>query len=235
MSKKEVKKNLVIDAHAINYARIASPVAKYETLGKKPTDLEWKVDILIDEATYETIQETYSNLRKKATPITAKKYKEIYKVDMPKGIDEPMILKLSQDVAVEYKDAKTEEKKLMEKPQPKVLLKQEDGKARDITFEEYIGNGSKGKVLLSYRGTQYNGKPIDVIELGSIMVTDLVEVEVKPGQGGTKEPNLKDAFGLDEIEESDAVAPEPNEKGLNSKDFDDDIPFDDGDDNSDDY
>lgn len=213
--------NLTIDAHAINYARIASPVAKFETNGKDGTELEWKADLLIDEDTVEKIESTYPNLRKKMNPITAKKYEKQYNVKMPKGVEGPAILKLTQDVQVKFKDKKTGEDKLLDKPQPKALLKEGGKKARDITFEEYIGNGSVGKVIILHRITQYNGKPIDVLELGSVLITDLVEVEQKPGDKSTG-PDLKDAFGIDEIEESDAEAPEPNESGFSNDDFDDD-------------
>ena len=217
--------DMVIEVQAINYARIASPVAKYETNGSHPTQLEWKADFLIDEDTVDAIQARYPNLRKKMNPITPKKYLQQYKVEMPEGVEGPSILKLTQDVAVEYKDKKTGEQKLLEKPQPKALLSQGEGKAKDITFEFYIGNGSKGKVQLKHRVTAYNNKPIDVIELGSIMITHLVEVDAKPGQG-SGEDNVADVFGLDEVEESEAQAPPRNEKGLAAQDnppFDQDI------------
>jgi len=203
-------KNIVIDALAVNYARIASPSAKYETQGKDASELEWKADILVDEDTVEKIENTYPNLRKKMNPITPKKYKQIYKVDMPEGVEGPAILKLTMPVGVAFKDKKTGEDKMMMKPQPKVLLQQGEGKAKEITFDEYIGNGSVGKVMLMHRSTAYNNKPIDVIELGSILLTSLVEVDVKPGRGGN-EPDVKDAFGLDEVEESESKAPAPNE------------------------
>lgn len=226
MAKKQ-DMNMVIEAHAINYARIASPVAMFETQGKSPDELEWKADLLIDEDTVEAIEKKYPNLRKKMNPITAKKYKAQYNVDMPDGVEGPAILKLTMPVGFVFKDKKTQEEKLGEKPQPKVLLKEDGKKARDITFEEYIGNGSQGKVILLHRATAFKNKPIDVIELGSIMLTHLVEVEQKPGQGGDNGPDLKDAFGLDDIEESDAEAPEHNEAPLNRKAEDDDDDFDD--------
>ena len=225
MAKKQ-DMNMVIEAKAINYARIASPVAMFETDGKGPTELEWKADILIDEDTVDAIEKKYPNLRKKMNPITPKKYKATYKVDMPDDVEGPAILKLTMPVGFEYTDKKSGEKLIGEKPQPKVLLKDDGKKARDITFEEYIGNGSQGKVILLHRATAFKNKPIDVIELGSIMLTHLVEVEQKPGQGGDGGPDLKDAFGLDDIEESDAEAPEPNEPGFDQSaddDFDDDI------------
>jgi hypothetical protein len=208
--------NMVVEAKAINYARIASPTAKYMTKGTNPLELEWKADLLIDEDTVDAIEKKYPNLRKRMNPITPKKYKSVYKVDMPKDIEGPHILKMTMDVAIEFKDKKTGEKKLLNKPQPKVLLDTGDGKkAKEITFEEYIGNGSEGKVILKHRATSYQGQSIDVLELGSIMLTHLVEVDAKPGQGGDNEDDLEDAFGLEEIEESDAEAPEPNEAGLN--------------------
>jgi len=233
--------DMVIEAKAINYARIASPAAKYLTKGQHPTELEWKADLLIDEDTVDAIERKYPNLRKRINPITAKKYKAIYKVDMPRDIEGPHILKLTRDVAVEYTDRKTGEKKLFKKPQPRVLLDKGDGKkAKDITFEEYIGNGSTGKVILKHRESFYQGHPIDVIELGSILITNLVEVDVKPGQGGNEEEDLGEAFGLEEIEESNATPPEPNEPGLDQKkgrrkkgyeeDFDEDFGDDDFDD-----
>lgn len=206
--------HMVIEAHAINYARIASPSAKYETDGSKPTELEWKADILIDEDTEEAIKNRYPNLRKKMNPITPKKYKQQYKVDMPEGVEGPSILKLTQDVAVEYKDKKTGETKLLDKPQPKVILQEGNGKGREITFDEYLGNGTKGKVQLKHRLTAYNNKPIDVLELGSILVTELVEVDVKPGQ--SREEDVADVFGLEEVEESEAKAPPQNEPAMNS-------------------
>ena len=221
--------DMVVDAKAINYTRTASPIAKYETQGKDPTELEWKSDLLIDEDTVEEIKKAYPNLRKKMNPITAKQYEKVYKVAMPKGVEGPHILKLTKDVAVRFKDAKTGEDRLLEKPQPKVILQESEKKGRDITFEEYIGNNSVGRVILKYRSTQYNNKPIDVIELGSILITDLVEVEQKPGQGGNQQDNVEQAFGLEEVEESEAKAPERNESGIKSNNFDSDDDDDDGD------
>jgi len=213
--------DMVVDALAINYARIASPVAKYETDGKQPEELEWKADLLIDEETVDKIKEQYPNLRKKMNPITSKKYKEIYKVDMPKGVEGPHILKLTMDFAVKFNDPKKGET-LFHKPQPKVLLAQGKKKAKEITFDEYIGNGSKGRVIIKHRSTKYNSKDIDVLELGSVLLTELVEVEQKPGQGGNQEDDVEEAFGLEEVEESETEAPERNEKGLNSNQEDDD-------------
>lgn len=212
--------DMVVDALAINYARIASPVAKYETDGKQPEELEWKADLLIDEETVDKIKEQYPNLRKKMNPITSKKYKEIYKVDMPKDVEGPHILKLTMDFAVKFNDPKKGET-VFYKPQPKVLLSQGKKKAKEITFDEYIGNGSVGRVIIKHRSTKYNSKDIDVLELGSVLLTELVEVEQKPGQGGNQEDDVEDAFGLDEVEESETEAPERNEKGINSSDDDD--------------
>lgn len=212
---KKPSMDMVVEAKAINYARIASPSAKYLTKGANPTELEWKADLLVDEDTVDAIEKKYPNLRKRMNPITPKKYASTYKVDMPKDIEGPHILKLTMPVAIEFKDKKTGEMKLMEKPQPKVLLAQEGGKkAKEITFDEYIGNGSAGKVILKHRATSYQGSPIDVIELGSVMLTNLVEVDIKPGQGGVQEDDLEDVFGLEEVEESDTKAPEPNQPGL---------------------
>lgn len=228
MAKKDL--NMVIEAKAINYARIASPVAMYQTKGNTPTELEWKADVLIDENTVEAIEKKYPNLRKRLNPITPKKYAATYKVDMPKDIEGPHILKLTMPVAIEFKDKKTGDPKLMEKPQPRVVLADPDGKkGKEITFDEYLGNGSYGKVLLKHRSTAYNGSPIDVVELGSIMLTHLVEVDAKPGQGGMEEDNLEDAFGLEEVEKSETKAPEPNEPGLSQEDFEEAPEFEDDD------
>jgi hypothetical protein len=228
--------DMVVDAYAINYSRIASPVAKYETDGKNPEELEWKADLLIDEETVDKIKEQYPNLRKKMNPITSKNYKKVYKVDMPKGIEGPHILKLTMDFAVKFNDPKKGET-LFYKPQPKVLLSQGKKKAKEITFDEYIGNGSVGRVIIKHRTTQYNKKPIDVLELGSILLTELVEVEQKPGQGGNQEDDVESAFGLEEVEESETEAPERNEKGLkgdSTDDFDDEQDDDDDDDDDED-
>ena len=225
------KMDMVVDAKAINYARIASPTAKYMTKGANPLELEWKADLLIDEDTVDAIEKKYPNLRKRLNPITPKKYKATYKVDMPEGVEGPHILKLTMPVAIEFKDKKTGEMKMMEKPQPRLVVSQGDGKAKDQTFDIYVGNNSAGKVILKHRATAYQGSPIDVLELGSIMVTHLVEVDAKPGQGGSQEDDLGDAFGLEEIEESETQAPPRNEPALNTNvadsgdDFGDEPPF----------
>lgn len=231
------KMDMVVDAKAINYARIASPTAKYMTKGANPLELEWKADLLIDEDTVDAIEKKYPNLRKRLSPITPKKYKATYKVDMPEGVEGPHVLKLTMPVAIEFKDKKTGEMKMMEKPQPKVLLQQGEGKAKEITFDEYLGNNSNGKVVLKHRATSYQGNAIDVLELGHIMLTHLVEVDAKPGQGGSQEDDLSDVFGLEEIEESETSAPPRNEPALNTDvtdsgdDFGGKPPFDmDGDD-----
>ena len=221
---KKPSMDMVVEAKAVNYARIASPSAKYMTKGANPLELEWKADLLIDEDTVDAIEKKYPNLRKRMNPITPKKYKATYKVDMPDGVEGPHILKMTMPVAIEFKDKKTGEMKQMEKPQPKVLLQKEAGKAKEITFDEYIGNNSTGKVILKHRATSYQGSPIDVIELGSIMLTHLVEVDVKPGQGGPQEDNLEEAFGLEDVEGSDTEAPEPNQPGL-AEHFDEEPAF----------
>lgn len=231
MAKKDLI-NLVVDAEAINYARIASPSAKFETDGKSKLDQEWKADILITEETVEKIQSTYPNLRKKMNPITPKKYESVYKVPMPKDVEEPHILKLSIPVQIQYKDKDTGETKYLDKPQPKVILQTEDGK-KEITNTEYIGNNSKGKVMLMHRKTAYNSKPIDVIELGALLVTSLVEVAQKPGQGYDPDKDVIDAFGdfeaePEDIKKSEGVEPSLNEKAKESspveEEINDDIP-----------
>lgn len=218
--------DMVVEARAINYARIASPVLMYKKTGNDPKDMEWKADLLIDEDTVDAIEKKYPNLRKRINPITPKKYNTQYKVEMPNDVEGPHILKLTMPVEIEFKDKQSGELKRLEKPQPRVLVS-EGGKAKEVTFDELIGNGSYGQVILKHRSTAYEGSPIDVVELGSINLKHLVEVNVKPG--GTQEDDLSAAFGLEEIEESNTKAPERNEAPLErtkeeEADLDDEVP-----------
>jgi hypothetical protein len=223
MAKQKVK-NLVIEAHGINFTRAFAPKAKYETDGKEPTEREWCTTLLIDEATVDKIKSTYPNLRKKMVPITPKQYLAKFKVAMPKGVEEPHILQLTKDAAYSFEDRTTGEEKVVMNEGPKVfLVDPETNKARNITNEEYVGNGSKGRVILEHRISKYKDKPIDVITMGDIALSELVEVDEKPNQGGNKVDAAQE-FGF-EIDDEDGESPQ----GFDNDPDDDSIPFDDED------
>lgn len=223
-AKVERKPKITIDALHLLYVKIAQPETRFG-------DAKWKASAAISKKEMKRIKKEYPDLRKRFDALDPEEYLERFKVESPLADkdEDVYILNLDQKAEITWKDKATGETKKRAMDQPKVLLKTDDmEKPRNITLESLVGNGSVGKVLAYHRRAKADkdGNVADVLSLGGVLVTHLIEYEGGDSDGGGFEHDVGADFGFTDIEEGETkIKPRAVEA-----EADDEPPFDTDDD-----
>jgi hypothetical protein len=115
------------------YVKVAQPDTKYES-----TDLEWSVEVIVDEETAEGWDEQFKKQPSKKVKVAD--FEQRYKIPCPiEGVKNVYSIKLKRA-------ATNDGVPVDEKFAPKVFLDDEDGERTDITRSRLLANGSFGKV-----------------------------------------------------------------------------------------
>lgn len=117
----------------IVYAKVAQPDTKYQS-----TDLEWSIEVIVDEDTAEKWDEEFQ--KQKSKKIKATDFEAKYRIPCPiEGVKNVYGIKL--------KRAATNDGVAVDEAfRPKVYLDDEDGERIEIGQSRLIANGSFGKV-----------------------------------------------------------------------------------------
>lgn len=182
-----------------------------------PNKFEYLVDVLVDEDTYDLIEETFpkTSLKKYSKEKFMERFKIESEEDLPYDSKKYFVAKFKQ--AAQKADGSPINPQL--RPRAFEMV---NGKAVDITIDKLIGNGSKGAILLRSSTNSTYGT---FAYLSTLKVTDLVEYETS----SVTDEAVSDFLGGD-VEFADIPEETFEKPEQNSEDFsDDDLPFDDDD------
>lgn len=186
-----------------------------------PNKFEYLVDVLIDEDTYDTIEENFkkNSLKKYSKEKFMERFKIESEEELPYDAKKYFVAKFKQ--AAQKKDGSAINPQL--RPRAFEIV---DGKPVDVTVAKNIGNGSKGDIMLRVSNHPTYGT---FAYLSTLKVTDLVEYETS---GGTDEA-MTDFLGGDvefaDIPEETFEKPKQDSQESSEEFSDDDLPFDDDD------
>ena len=192
-----------------------SPIYDQRNLPKnKQTHFEQSVQFLVDESTADRLEEIAGKTSIKKFTSKAKLLEKM-KVDDPSLVPDDKkyyVVKLVQKL--QNRDGSDKDVRLLPR-----AFKLDDGKAKEITFSEAVGNGSKGNIRITVSSNPDYGT---FLYPKLILVTDLVEY--------ASGDDLSDFLGNVEIETEEAP-----QKPSNPMDEIDDTPFETDEDDSDLY
>lgn len=115
------------------YVKVAQPDTKFES-----TDLEWSVEVIVDEDTAEAWDEQFKKQPSKKVKVTD--FEKRYKIPCPiEGVKNVYSIKLKRA-------ATNDGVPVDEKFAPKVYLDDENGDRIEISKSRLVANGSYGKV-----------------------------------------------------------------------------------------
>jgi hypothetical protein len=198
------------------YAKLNKPVNKYQS-----TDKEFTVDVCVDKATAKAWNKQFP--KQKAKEFDSAEFKEIFKIDpVYSDQDEQFVIKLKRPA--QYKDGKP----LAEEHQPKVLIKQPNGKLKNVAKTVLVANGSKGVVEYDTTENDYG----IFAKLRNIRVDELIEYKNSSSSelGDIEEDDeVSTGTALSEVAEDEPVSEEvkkPSKKVSKPvDDEDEDSPF----------
>lgn len=154
------------------YTKIMNPVPAYNK-----ADSEWVVDVVADKKSAKQI--------KKDFPKTSLKEYDNDEFREKFGV-EPPFPKQDEQYVIKFKKSHIKGgKETPEKYRPRVIQELEDGSRVDITFDKFVGNGSKGDLSYRIKETDSYG---NFVELQAILVKELVEYQ-------SKSAGVTDEFG----------------------------------------
>lgn len=161
------------------YMKLQNPVAKYQS-----TDKEFTVDCVINKAEAKQWSKTYSKQKPKV--IDNEEFEGIFKIKPPfPEQEEQYIVKLKRPA--QYKDGKA----LPEEYHPKVLVKQANGKLKNVAKTVLVANGSVGCVEFEEISNDYGV----FAKLRNVRVDSLIEYK-----------SAATSSELGDIEEDDEVS-----------------------------
>lgn len=198
------------------YTKLKKPVTKYQS-----TDKEFIVDCIVDKATAKAWAKQYP--KQKPKQIDTAEFEGIFKIPAPyPEQDEQFVIKMKRPA--QYKDGNP----LPEEYEPKVLVKQPNGKLKNVAKTVLVANGSKGVVEYDEISNDYgtfarlrNVRVDSLIEYQSATSSELGDIE--------EDDEVSSDTSLGNLEEEEPVPQEPK-KALKKAskpidDEDDDSPF----------
>lgn len=154
----------VLDDVTFAFVKMAEAAPTYDKTGT-----EYTVDAIVSKATAKKMKKEFQKMSIKE--VDNEEFEEKYKIAPPfPEQDEQYVLKFK-------KKASKGDEVFDPQYRPKVMLKQDDGSAVDITLSKLVANGSKGKI--AYRVSE--NKFGIFAYLHSILVEDFVEYVPKGG------------------------------------------------------
>lgn len=216
-------KNGVLSNVYFYYTRIKEPTNKYNS-----SDKEFKVDVVVDAATYKRF--TKELPKKSFKLIENDEFAEKYRAEPPfpeQAIQ--YVTKFNRD------EVKKDGTPIAEEHKPKVYLEDQSGEVYDITTRYDVGNGSMGDLFyFVIEHSEYGNHP----KLSNIKVKKLVKYEAGGGTNlAAKAKVLTDDVDLSaviddsNVEGSEPTKPTPSaspaakSKPAPTSVVDDDIPF----------
>lgn len=198
------------------YTKLNKPVTKYQS-----TDKEFTVDCIVDKATAKAWAKQYP--KQKPKQIDTAEFEGIFKIPAPyPEQDEQFIIKMKRPA--QYKDGKP----LPEEYEPKVLVKQPNGKLKNVAKTVLVANGSKGVVEYDEISNDYG----TFSRLKNIRVDDLIQYQSATSSelGDIDEDDeVSSGTSLGNLEEDEPVAQEPKKVTKKASkpvdDEDEDSPF----------
>lgn len=202
------------------YMKLQNPVTKYQS-----TDKEFTVDCVISKAEAKLWAKTYSKQKPKV--IDNDEFEGIFKIKPPfPEQEEQYVIKLKKDA--QYKDGKP----LPEEYHPKVLVKQANGKLKNIAKTTLVSNGSVGCIEFEEISNDYgvfaklrNVRVDTLLEYkNSATSSELGDIE-EDDEISSSDPSTS----LGNVEEDEPVAQEPKKASKKASkpvdDEDEDSPF----------
>lgn len=198
------------------YTKLNKPVTKYQS-----TDKEFTVDCIVDKATAKAWAKQYP--KQKPKQIDTAEFEGIFKIPAPyPEQDEQFVIKMKRPA--QYKDGKP----LPEEYEPKVLVKQPNGKLKNVAKTVIVANGSKGVVEYDEISNDYG----TFSRLKNIRVDDLIQYQSATSSelGDIDEDDeVSSGTSLGNLEEDEPVAQEPKKASKKASkpvdDEDEDSPF----------
>lgn len=198
------------------YTKLNKPVTKYQS-----TDKEFTVDCIVDKATAKAWAKQYP--KQKPKQIDTAEFEGIFKIPAPyPEQDEQFVIKMKRPA--QYKDGKP----LPEEYEPKVLVKQPNGKLKNVAKTVLVANGSKGVVEYDEISNDYG----TFSRLKNIRVDDLIQYQSATSSelGDIDEDDeVSSGTSLGNLEEDEPVAQEPKKVTKKASkpvdDEDEDSPF----------
>ena len=201
------------------YCKLNKPVTKYQS-----TDKEFVVDICISKTAAKAWNKQFP--KQKCKEVDNEEFTKIFKIDPPfPDQDEQFVLKAKK--SAQYKDGKP----LPEELQPKVLVKQANGKLKNVAKTVLVSNGSKGVMEYDTLENDYgvffrlkNLRVDHLIEYQSATSSELGDIE-EDDEISSGDPSTS----LGNVEEDEPVAQEPKKASKKASkpvdDEDEDSPF----------
>lgn len=224
---KDAKNNItkaIINDVQFYYAQLNKAKPIYDQRDwSNPTHFEYLVDVLVDEDTYDTIEENFPKTSLKK--FSKEKFMERFKIeseeDLPYDAKKYYVAKFKQ--AAQKKDGTALNPQL--RPRAFEMI---DGKPVDVTVSKNIGNGSKGAVMLRVSSNATYGT---FAYLATLKVEELVEYEAGNASNADMEDFLGGSVELAEIPEEKfekSSKAETNDFEDEAEEFDE-VPFDEDD------
>lgn len=208
------------------YTKIQSKVPKY----KSTTEFEWATDIVMSKEQSKAFKKQYDNSKIKA--IDTEDFEGIFHCEPPFP-DAPMQYVATVRTNAQKKDGTP----IPEDFHPKVYVKTDAGKIRNVTKTVLVGNGSFGNIEItpfeSSEGVSAKLKNILVIDLveykGGGAGTELGEEDETPGSElGDEDETLGEEEDDEEVVETKPKARrarKPAKPKADADEEDDDLPF----------
>lgn len=185
------------------YVKVTEPVNKYQS-----EDKEFTLDLVVDKATAKEWGKRFQKQKPKA--IDTEDFEGIFKIKPPfPDQDEQFVIKMKRPA--QYKDGSPLPKQYW----PKVLVRNEAGKAVPVAEGVLVANGSKGQVSFDVTDNSYGV----FSRLKNILVTELIEFKKAGGSDPAADFGLETDHGGGEFANAHSQKQAPVEDDLDS------IPF----------
>ena len=192
--KKGNVEQVIIKNATLYYTNIRNPRPIFDdrNLSYDKARKEYSVEVAVTEDDADNWSEIFT--KQPAKKLTNKAFMEKYKLEDESELPFPD-QKKQYTIKIVQKAQKKDGDPIGENLIPRVFVV-EDGKAKDITFDTNVGNGSKGSVKVRANANDYG----TFAYLSMVKVDELVEYE---GGGGISEDD-KEFLGVDEVELAEA-------------------------------
>ena len=202
------------------YVCVQTPTNKYQSDLK-----EYKVSIIVDEDTADAWEERFP--KQSAKVVKTQDFEGLYKIKPPYPEEKKQYV-LTIKKAAQYQDGNP----IPDIYKPKVLERNADGTATDVTETKLPANGSEGKVSFDVRSNDYGS----FAGLKNVLVESMIEYKKEVAAGdefGVAVASPKAAAEADFDVPSEAIAPSTKKSPARAKkvapvveeDSEDDLPF----------